>query len=185
MKRALYFVAGAVVGSLVTWGLTKKFYRDIAREEIEGMREKLEQRTSEEESEDEKVLPLRSENSPRPLKPSLEEMAIELKRLGYDPEDDGEGGCTMEDRPYVIAAEDFGEEDGYEVETLLYYADGVLTNENDIPVEDAEDLVSLNALEQFDMYSDDTVYVRNDVLKTDYEILRVLQNFTPTELEDK
>ena len=62
--------------------------------------------------------------------------------------------------------------DRYETESLTYYSDGVLTDEYDNPIEDIERLVGSDALTHFGEYEDDSVFVRNDDLKTDFEILK-------------
>ena len=74
-------------------------------------------------------------------------------------------------RPYVICPEEFGEMDEYETESLTYYADGVLTDDFDNEIEDVDDLVGEESLSTFGDYEDDSVFVRNDKYKTDYEIL--------------
>ena len=51
------------------------------------------------------------------------------------------------------------------------YADGVLADENDEVIEDVEDAVGIDSLNHFGEYEDDSVFVRNDARKCDYEIL--------------
>ena len=55
--------------------------------------------------------------------------------------------------------------------SLTYYADGVLADENDEVIEDVEDAVGIDSLNRFGEYEDDSVFVRNDARKCDYEIL--------------
>ena len=83
------------------------------------------------------------------------------------------------DEPYMITAEDFAELDDYNTVSLYYYADGVLADEDDNIIDDIEDTVGEAALgRMFDDVHIDSLYVRNDVRKTDYEILRDLDNFS-------
>ena len=49
--------------------------------------------------------------------------------------------------------------------------DGVLADENDEVIEDVEDAVGIDSLNHFGEYEDDSVFVRNDARKCDYEIL--------------
>lgn len=79
--------------------------------------------------------------------------------------------------PYVIPPDEFGEKDGYEKISFTYYGDGVLADENGEPATNADNLIGLGNLEHFGEYEDDSVFVRNDVLKCDYEILRDYRNF--------
>ena len=76
------------------------------------------------------------------------------------------------DKPYVIAPEEFGEMDGYNTISLTYYADNVLADDIDELVEDVDETVGLDSLNHFGEYEDDSVFVRNDRLRSDYEILR-------------
>ena len=84
-------------------------------------------------------------------------------------------GCTgkpvSEAGPYVIPPEQFGDDEEYEQISLTYYADGVLADENDEVIEDVEDAVGIDSLNHFGEYEDDSVFVRNDARKCDYEIL--------------
>lgn len=77
----------------------------------------------------------------------------------------------MSNKPYVISPEEFGEGEEYEKISLTYYADQVLADENDELVEDVEGAVGFESLTHFGEYEDDSVFVRNDRLKCDYEIL--------------
>ena len=79
--------------------------------------------------------------------------------------------------PYVITPEEFDEE-GYETISLTYYADGVLTDEQDFPIEDVEDTVGNDALNSFGEYEDDSVYVRDDDKGIDYEILLDVRKYS-------
>ena len=79
--------------------------------------------------------------------------------------------------PYVIPPEDFGEIDEYETISLTYYADGVLTDEVDDVIEDVDDIVGKDSLDRFGEYEDDSVFVRNDNMKADYEILLDSRNY--------
>lgn len=78
---------------------------------------------------------------------------------------------------FIISAEE-NAEGSYEDATLTYYAqDGVITFANDEVMEDREKFIGgtdVAALENFGGISgdDNVVYVRNEVLLMDYEILR-------------
>lgn len=76
------------------------------------------------------------------------------------------------DKPYVIPPEEFGEMESYVPESLTYYADGVLADEDDKIIDDVEDVVGADFYKHFGEYEDDSVFVRNDSKKHDYEILK-------------
>jgi hypothetical protein len=76
------------------------------------------------------------------------------------------------ERPYVIKPEEFGENDDYNQVSLTYYiGNGVVTDENDEPLENVEDTIGSDYVQHFGEYEEDSVYVRNDRRRTDYEIL--------------
>ena len=85
---------------------------------------------------------------------------------------------TNKIKPYVIPPDEFDELDGYEVISLTYYADGVLTDDYNEPVEDVENTVGSDSLTHFGEYEDDSVFVRNDNLKVDYEILADMRKYS-------
>ena len=80
--------------------------------------------------------------------------------------------------PYVLVPEEF-DENGYETMTLFYYADGVLAygDTNEV-VEDVGELVCEDFAEHFGEYEDDSVFVRNDNLRIDIEILKDVRRYS-------
>lgn len=73
--------------------------------------------------------------------------------------------------PYVIPPDEFGEDEDYELITLTYYADRVLTDDSDKVLREYDDMIGEDALNCFGEYEDDSVFVKNDKLKCYYEIL--------------
>lgn len=83
-------------------------------------------------------------------------------------------GTVKTNGPKVISPEDFGSQENYDEINLTYYIDGTLTDDADRVMDDAEieDTVGRESLRHFGDYEDDSVHVRNDRLKADYEILK-------------
>ena len=75
-------------------------------------------------------------------------------------------------KPYVISPYDFGELDGYSQVELTYYADGTLEDEDYNIVTDVDELIGSDSLLTFGEYEDDAVFVRNDRLRADFQILK-------------
>lgn len=73
----------------------------------------------------------------------------------------------------MISPDDFGTEDGYDEISLTYYADGTVTDDSDHAMSDdeIEETIGKDSLNHFGDYEPDSVFVRNDRLKADYEIL--------------
>lgn len=186
--KLFIFAAGALVGSLCTWSYTKKYYEKIANDEIESMKEWLARRVEEqdEKAEEQSSEPAEKPTSPS-MKPNLMEYAAMVKDLGYtdysrrteEPEKETKEDEEVDDmdRPHVIEPEEFGECD-YEEVSLTYYADGVLTDEQDNPIEDVDSMVGEDYAEHFGEYEDDSVFVRNDRMQTDFEILADQRNYS-------
>lgn len=201
LKGVLIFVLGAAAGSLATWKLIEKKYKDIAQEEIDSVKdtfskmkkneypEKLEDYPDFEEFDDSDDEEPKSEQKiDRNNKPDIVEYAKILSETGYtnyaerQDKKEKKGVEPVEDeRPYVISPDEFGEKDGYENVTLTYYADGVLTDYFDNVISNIDEVVGFDSLDHFGEYEDDVVFVRNEKMETDYEILRDLRDFNESD----
>lgn len=167
LSKVFIFAAGAAVGSAVTWKLVEAKYRQLANEEIEAVREAYYMGMCDEEDEVEYEDDEEDE---------LQEESRELKRLikdeGYnDEETEEEEDVIMLEK---IDYDDF-DEFGFDTETLVYYADGVLAYQDTDEVVDSPDEMVGEDFEQF--IGDcgggpDTAYIRNHTLGIDFEILR-------------
>lgn len=171
----MMFVLGVAVGSVVTWRYVEKKYEQIAQDEIDSVKEVFSKREAEFTENTEARI--KADNAKE--KPSVIEYAARLSEHGYTnysdlvdekPEEVKEEPMSV-DKPYVIAPEEFGDLDDYETIGLTYYADQILADDNDVIVDDVEDVVGFDSLNSFGEYEDDSVFVRNDRLKCDYEIL--------------
>lgn len=165
LSKFLIFATGAAVGSVVSWRILKPYYEQIAQEEIESVKETFARRKAEFVSSEEDIQPTEEEVT------EYNEMAIEYRTSDSRKED-------HMSRPYVIPPEEFGDYPDYERVSLTYYADGVLTDENDDPIDDVEDVVGEDSLTTFGRFEDDSVFVRDDELKRDYEILADTRRYT-------
>ena len=168
---SLAFIIGAATGSVVTWYLLKDKYEALAQEEIDSVKEVFLRREQELKDQSVKKTVAEGIKDTDKEKPDLKEYAERLKKEGYtrysDFGSDEEEKPVSEAGPYVIPPEQFGDDEEYEQISLTYYADGVLADENDEVIEDVEDAVGIH----FGEYEDDSVFVRNDARKCDYEIL--------------
>lgn len=178
-SKVFIFVAGAAIGSVVTLKFLEEKYRRIADEEIKSVKETFKKALEKEVGEDENVeeTPVKVATvSHTPDKPNITDYAAMTRGMGYDTETDKEN--VEDDGPRVIIPDDFGMNEDYDNVSLLYHFDGYLTNEQNVLVDDIENTVGFDCLNTFGEYDDDAVYVRNDKLKTDYEILKVDSNYS-------
>lgn len=168
------FMAGATVGSVATWLYLKKHYEQIAQEEIDSVKAVFAERKNVEYTSKPDTADIAK------LKPDLVDYAAKLQKEGYvnyteysaKNNDGEEKENSMPDEPYVISPEEFGESDNYEQINLTYYADGVLADDNDEVMDDIESTVGEDFADHFGDYEDDSVHIRNDRLRCDYEILK-------------
>ena len=178
------FVLGATVGSVVTWKYVKKKYEQIAQMEIDSVKEIFSGREANADIEITATEPQTAKVVKPKEKPNITEYAAIIEREGYTNYSDAVTGFekeepeTMDIKPYIISPEEFGEFEDYERISLSYYSDQVLADEDDEKVEDADNVVGLDSLTHFGEFEDDSVFVRNDKLKCDYEILLVQRTYS-------
>ena len=141
------FAAGAVLGVIVAWR-----YSVHASEE----------ETYDEEFDDTNA------DADDISEESAEKEKSEVQRIVIDEGYTAEEAETKD--PYVISSDEFGFFDDYEEITLTYYADDILADDQDRIIEDKETIIGRDALSRLTNTDDETVYVRNEKLKVDYEI---------------
>lgn len=168
------FAVGAAIGSLVTWKLVKTKYERIAQEEINSVKEtfakrkpvvKVEEKNDDSRSDFEEYKKYRN-------------LATAYGTFGEENNEDKEGEPEMSDGPQVISPDEFGQNDSYDIVSLNYYSDGVLTDDWDNIIDDPEETVGPDIENHFGEYEEDTVYVRNDEHGAYYEICRDLRNYS-------
>ena len=181
MNSKVSFIIGTIVGAGIgvagTYSYFKDKYEKLAEEDFNS------RRVFDEDKKDESEEPVaeKTADSRTVDKPSIAEYAARLQKEGYvnysDMQDKKQKQEIAVDRPYVIQPSDFGEFDDYEKISLTYTADGVLLDDINEIVDDIEETVGEDSLEHFGEYEDDSVYVRNDSKKCDYEILLDQRNY--------
>lgn len=148
MSKSLYlftFAAGALIGSAVTHYYVKKKYEQISQDEIQSVKSTYDEYYS----------------RVRELEKQANDVIIEQNN--YDT-------GTVVPNVYTISPDEFGENDDYKIVGMTYYSDGKLVDDYGNLV-DIDSTIGANALTLFGEYADDAVYVRNDDLETDYEVL--------------
>lgn len=187
----LSFIVGASAGSLITWKFVEKKYKQIAQEEIDSVKETyakmrkddLEAKKADLEAAKAKLHTAEPERVETPeVQPEevqkYEDVIAKHNYTSYSNNINEKGGDVMTDRPYVISPDEFGDYPDYETISLTYYNDKVLTDEYNEIVDDIDDLIGEDSLNHFGEYEDDSVFVRNDALKVDYEILLDSANYS-------
>ena len=183
MSLITTFVAGAAIGSGLTYVYVKKKYEQLVQEEIQSVKEAFRiQKDSQEntkndvsceEFEDEVVEDTDDEEEEF-LAPEEDYDEDEHIEDEYETILNEEGYLVdvhqmYEDRPYVITPDEFDELAGYEAAGMSYYADGKLADEKGTLV-DINETIGQNNLNYFGEYEEDMLHVRNPKTKTDYEV---------------
>ena len=196
IKNIFIFGAGAVIGAVASYYVTKTKYETILEEEINSVKEtykkkadKLEQqdKTEEKNIEEENIEEadqIADEDRDNYNKIIKDSGYVNYTKYSKHPSVDEEEEIVKDpnDRPYIINSEEFGEEIGYDTQTLTYFADGVLVDDVDDFVEDVDDVVGEDNLKIFEEFGASAVYVRNDYLMVDYEILK--DDFNYSDFQD-
>lgn len=180
LTNILIFTTGVSIGSVVTWKLLKTKYEQIAREEIDSVKEIYRNKTQ-------KIDDNTTDNYKRGARQAFEqgvedakEYASIIKENGYSTKYSEMSKKKKEEKeiedvekPYVIPPEEFGIYDDYDTISLTYYSDGAVADDDDEIMEkdDVDAAIGLDALNHFGEFDDDSVFVRNDKRKVDYEIL--------------
>lgn len=177
LSGSLFFISGAAIASFITYKVVEKKFKNIADEEIASVKEmyerKLKNITVAKDNLDDTIRVVEiSENGVQEQEPiKVNPYGSLVTDLGYANNEKEENEEMVDDNIEVIPPEDFGEY-GYKCESLTFYdIDKVLTLDDDTKITDVEKYVGPDALNTFGDYEDDSVFVRNHGMKTDFEIL--------------
>lgn len=166
-KSMVAFLFGAAVGAVGAYFYTKQKYESIIDEEIESVKNAYADEKDIEECADSQTEP----------EESLDES--ESARISYNKIASDYGHQTTEKRgPRHIEPEEFGESD-LSI-TYTYYADGIVTDEMDIIVDDVDEAIGTDFVSDFDDDDCEVTYVRNDIRHCDYEIVRERERYVDT-----
>lgn len=171
LSKVSIFTIGVAVGIAATRKYFKTKYERIAQEDINSVTEKL--LGDKPDAMDGDAPDMFYDTTPAMSCDDYERL---IKDNGYE--------CSVEDKeeeivtkPKVISLEEF--EDGENPTTTLYYwADGVVTNDRNKIIANADELIGLKNLDSFNNSRVDSVYIRNYEDEIDYEILRDRRRFS-------
>lgn len=152
------FTAGGAVGFVAANKLMKDKYEQLVQDEIDSVKAAFR-----------KEHPLPDKKPPKPTEKERKAYSQYAANLGYTEE---KKPAPIQ-APHVISPDEFGDQDGYDEISLTYYSDGTVTDDNDRAMDgdEIEETIGKDSLTHFGEYEDDSVFVRNDRLKVDYEIL--------------
>lgn len=197
MKKFLTFVAGIGVGVAISWTYHKNKYEEMVQEEVESLRESKEKKPesgwsdSYTPTDDEiktyhngrRIEPVEIDNSAEEAYEEELEKAKDIINYNNYVKKSVMGPCeeaAIKCQIHIITPEEFATEVGYDTDTFYMFEDNVITNDNDEIVDNVPEIFNLTTEEirnQFGIYEDDSVYVRNEKIQMDYEILREIDTY--------
>ena len=195
MHKALYFALGVAVGAGASWYFWKEYHRKRADEEIQSVKEAFASKKAEEEKSKKKEVQMTADLEAGPVayekerQSKLQDYRAMVRESGYrsrtspkdlledDPNEPPPGDNVT--KPYVIRPEEFDTLDNYDAVCYTYYADGVLVDEDEDPLEIPEiaTAIGLDFASHFGDYDEDSVHIRNALRHIDYEIVRDLRKY--------
>lgn len=182
MKGLLIFAAGLAVGAVAGAVLVKNKVLADAKAEVEEVREYYRSargKVNREDNEEvEEVAKKEYELKDIQVKDEPKTGLTNYSQITKMYMSKDEHKAPMYDDPFVIDPSEFGENPEYDTMTLTYFADGVLVDDVDDVIDEPDIVVGLENLKVFEEFGATSVYVRNDIYKTDYEIIRDDWNYS-------
>lgn len=190
------FALGGGTGYLVSTKVNVKKYQAQADKEIESVKESLKayyedkiekMQNAKEVTEKAKKEPEKRDDKPKKKNKLMDQDSINYEKLKEDKknyvqyvkqytndtavkEGKPEEVAKSIGAPYLITAAEFSE-GVYNAETLHWYKDGVLCDDDFNVIADINGTIGIDALNSFGIYQEDAVYVRNEKHEIDYEVL--------------
>ena len=197
LVKAFIFVAGATIGSAVTWKVVKNKYEQITQEEIKSVKEEYSRltklmrmeidacrRVTEAHTEDEvtdnddSIDNNRDFSEPENNQVEYHKLTSKYRGTPDESESTEEGDGIGDDDlpfingPYVISPDEFASSPpGYSACPIDYYKDGILADGWGVKL-NIEETIGEDAINHFGDYVDDVVHVRNERTQIDYEVTR-------------
>lgn len=186
-KEMILFAAGLIVGGVGTWLVVRKHYEDLANEEIESVKEYYKQDLTERKEHVRRLGKDKAAMADSILyrdtvqKTAYSRMSEEDEDMEIEKEQVIEPIPDPLPEPYVIAPEQYIAEarDFDKVTVTWYVRNKALVSEDDELIE-VETSIGEEALEHFEECGDHlVVYVRNERLEIDYEVILDEDDYYP------
>lgn len=189
------FLLGAAAGAAGAWYILRERYAQIAQEEIDSVKAVFSRQRHESKQEDiSDEAPEKEPNRATDMvKQETESLIEKLDYTTYSKPDISDLAQQVKkeeemhkDHPYLIAPEEYGEYgDEYELIEMTFYRDKIVADDNMDLVEDVDDVIGFESLNHFEDYEGDSIFVRNDRLKCDYEVILDERTYADALKEDK
>lgn len=169
--------AGAVAGALYFRQLFEKRYQEdvksvkevyCCKNEKASVKEPEKQETGKQPSKPVKTAPVSTPVT------DYTRYSAKVQELGYAQEEKKNDIPVKKVDYHTIPPEEFSMEDEYDCQSLICYEDGIVTNGDGSEIKKSElnEMVGSDFSRHFGEYEDDSVFIRNDRLQMDFEIIR-------------
>ena len=183
LKIIFAFALGAAAGAAVSAHLLKKHYEEIAQEEIESVKETYAELYTSEESEEE--CEETTENETPGEKPNVHfTLTDKTKYLEEVRDYSGRESKEVGTAPFEIMVDEYGTVYEHDCIELTLFADGVLVDDGYEVIDNVDEIVGKSNVCRLKDSDDDSIWVRNPVLKADYEIVKDVRNYADVDLAD-
>ena len=179
-KNLFIFSAGISIGGLISYVITKDKYETIMNKEIEEIRKYYKDKYENIKEDDEEKIKEKGDYR-EIVREYVSNHVIEEEDCTCDDEEDNHY-TIMESRDLTngvdfdeskkIESWEFGEQPLYETETIILYSDGVATNDLGDVIDNLEEIMGVDQYREFKESSDESIFIRNDLLRMDYEIVK-------------
>lgn len=167
------FSCGTIAGFFVGKKMLEQHYNQVVQEEIESVKQAFRKYSrsgpAKNETNSEKTDNASDSQNMRLIRNEKKDY-----RVYYDTGASQQKKTTKKDpsKIHVISPDEF-DTMGYETISLKYYANGVVTDDSGEPMtnDEIENSITRESLNHFGEYEPDSVFVRNDDTRIDYEIL--------------
>ena len=171
MDKTIFFILGAIAGSVITYKIAENKFKNIADEEIESVKEKFKEKENEllNSKKEEK----KDYNAYKEILQTYKQENENKQKDNEEIKEDAKVEVKDDDKPDVkiISPEEFGNLENYEESYWVLYSDNIITDEFNSVVKDPKLYLGdcLDCLED----TDESIFIRNDDTCTDYEIIRI------------
>lgn len=173
MNKLFIFVAGAITGSLVTYAI----YKQQVVEKINADLECYHNTIINDYKPTDDVSKQNNESTELIVKSDEKNNSVDTFKTAYNKicNDNSyvKKGEDMKREPYAIEPDEYGDYIDYDQIELTYFADGILVDDMTDEILDIKSTVGEFFYDHFGENDDpDTIYIRNDELRKEYEIAK-------------
>ena len=189
MKNILALIAGIGIGVAISWTYNKNKYEEMVQEEVESLRESKKEKVTQEtmwkesmEAKKGKNVDTNSQKEKEEFDKQLDDVKkiIDYNNYSQNPEAEEDKEIGDDKLMTIIKPDDFADQIGYDTDSFYIFADNIVTDENNEVITNVKETLGFTAEEirnQFGVYENDAVYIRNPKLNMDYEVLRELETY--------